>query len=377
VQLFRAGSPYGNPQDLVGHDATFSAAPPVGANTFTARYLGDTNYDQSTSNQISHPVTTNSSSTDLSDSPNPSACNQRVTFTADVVGLALHGGVPTGTVTFFDGAVSLGTTDLTGAEATTFTPNLAPGASHDITATYNGDTNYDPSTSLAVTQAVNACTVPVATDDAYATPLSTQLTVADTGVLSNDSNVDPTVPDGAALQTVPGHGTVTLNPAGGFTYTPTSGFTGDDAFTYCVSGDPDLVNCDSNTATATITVGTPEPTTTIAPSTTIPPSTTTPTTVTSTTIPPTTTTTTLDATTTPTTGADAPLLTPAAAAAAVLAAEIARPADAATSTTVPTSALPRTGTDTTLLLEIAIAALCGGAVSIAAARRRRTHAAKS
>ena len=52
------------------------------------------------------------------------------------------------------------------------------------------------------------------------------------------------------MVTGPGHGTLTLNPSGSFTYTPSPFFAGTDSFTYRANDG----TADSNTATATITV---------------------------------------------------------------------------------------------------------------------------
>ena len=96
-----------------------------------------------------------------------------------------------------------------------------------------------------------ANTAPVAVNDAYATPLNTPLVVAAaTGVLDNDTDADNDTLT-AAKVTDPANGTVTLNPNGGFTYTPTAGYSGPDSFTY--RANDGTVN--SNIATVTITVG--------------------------------------------------------------------------------------------------------------------------
>src|SRR6185295_13958098 len=72
---------------------------------------------------------------------------------------------------------------------------------------------------------------PNATNDSYTTFVNTTLTVAAPGVLANDAD-----PDGEALtavkQTNPGHGTVTLNANGSFTYIPATNYLGADSFTY-------------------------------------------------------------------------------------------------------------------------------------------------
>ena len=83
----------------------------------------------------------------LASSLNPSNTGQSVTFTATV-----PSGV-TGTVTFTSGSTVLGTSTLTGGVATIATASL-PAGSDPITATYNGDGNYNSATAT-LTQTVN------------------------------------------------------------------------------------------------------------------------------------------------------------------------------------------------------------------------------
>ncbi|GEM_PF-1362641 len=74
--------------------------------------------------------------------------------------------------------------------------------------------------------------VPTVAADAYSTSKGGSLTVgAETGVLANDSDVDG---DGLSARLVdsPSHGTVVLAEDGSFTYTPESGYYGQDSFTY-------------------------------------------------------------------------------------------------------------------------------------------------
>ncbi len=61
--------------------------------------------------------------------------------------------IPTGTVTFQDGAATLGTGTLSGGNATLTTSGLGAGV-HSITAIYGGDANFANSTSPALTQTV-------------------------------------------------------------------------------------------------------------------------------------------------------------------------------------------------------------------------------
>ena len=62
-------------------------------------------------------------------------------------------GTPTGTVAFHDGTISIGTGTLSAGQATLSTSTLSIGT-HSITAIYQGDATFEPSTSPAVTQTV-------------------------------------------------------------------------------------------------------------------------------------------------------------------------------------------------------------------------------
>lgn len=123
---------------------------PVGTHTITATYKGNTNYQTSTSVPVSLTVSQATSTTALASSPNPSTVGQTVTFTATVLPAAA-----TGTVTFLDGGSAFGTGTLSGGRASLSTSSLSIG-SHQITATYGGDSNAACSTSSPLTQTVNS-----------------------------------------------------------------------------------------------------------------------------------------------------------------------------------------------------------------------------
>jgi VCBS repeat-containing protein len=92
---------------------------------------------------------------------------------------------------------------------------------------------------------------PVARDDSYATQSSLRLTVdEDDGVLANDSPGDGDEELEAELVTTSENGTLRLDPDGGFTYEPRSGFSGVDIFTYRSTTEAQQ----SNVATVTINV---------------------------------------------------------------------------------------------------------------------------
>ncbi|SIO19312.1 hypothetical protein SAMN05444166_2918 [Singulisphaera sp. GP187] len=93
---------------------------------------------------------------------------------------------------------------------------------------------------------------PVANDDSYNTPQNQTLAIGGAGVLANDFD-----PDGNPLSTIlvsgPAHGSLLLNPEGAFWYTPTTGYTGPDSFTYKAFDTQDA----SNVATVNLNVTPP------------------------------------------------------------------------------------------------------------------------
>lgn len=74
-----------------------------------------------------------------------------VTFTGKV---SASSGTPTGTVTFLDGTTKLGTGTLSSGSATFQTSSLAAGV-HNVTVSYSGDSNFNASTSTALSQTVD------------------------------------------------------------------------------------------------------------------------------------------------------------------------------------------------------------------------------
>lgn len=92
--------------------------------------------------------------TALISSQNPASYGTRVTFIATVMPIG-DTAVPTGTVTFYNGATLLGTQMLNSSgEATYSTSSLTPGT-YSITAVYSGDTSNNPSTSSVLSQVIN------------------------------------------------------------------------------------------------------------------------------------------------------------------------------------------------------------------------------
>jgi hypothetical protein len=117
-------------------------------------------------------------------------------------------------------------TDFSGADTFTYQAVLNASAS----------AGADPitATSALATVTINVAPIapsPVAFDDSYSTAAGTQLTIPAPGVTGNDTKAN-----GATLLAVigsrPSNGNIEFHSDGSFSYTPASGFTGTDTFTY-------------------------------------------------------------------------------------------------------------------------------------------------
>jgi hypothetical protein len=153
--------------------ATYSTSSlSVGSHSITAVYGGDTDFTSSTSSTLSQTVNQDATASVVVSSANPSSLTQSITFTVTVTANAPGSGIPSGSVTFYDGSTILGDGSLDDSGvATLSTSDLAMG-DHSITAVYNGSPQYLVSTSLAWTQTVNA-------------PVATKLTISDQPVTLN------------------------------------------------------------------------------------------------------------------------------------------------------------------------------------------------
>lgn len=89
----------------------------------------------------------------LTSSGNPSLTGQAVTFKATVRGSVVASPIPSGTITFKDGATTLGNVSLASGTASFTISSLSLGT-HAITATYSGDANFNPTRSGTLSQTV-------------------------------------------------------------------------------------------------------------------------------------------------------------------------------------------------------------------------------
>jgi hypothetical protein len=127
-------------------------------------------------------------------------------------------------------------------------PGFSGADSFEYLARDGGGATSNPITVQITVNAINL--PPVANNDVLSIPQDTVVTVADPGVLGNDTD-----PEGHALristiESQPTNGSLSPGLLGGFTYTPNPGFSGTDTFSYRASDNAQ----DSNIATVQITV---------------------------------------------------------------------------------------------------------------------------
>jgi uncharacterized repeat protein (TIGR03803 family) len=134
---------------LTAGQATLSVLLPGGTRSLAAVYSGDATYSGSSSPIVTQTVNLPATTTAVTASATATYAASPVTFTATV-----SGGAPSGSVTFFDGNLTMGSAPLSAGTASFTTSALAVG-SHSVTATYSGDTANGASTSTALSITVS------------------------------------------------------------------------------------------------------------------------------------------------------------------------------------------------------------------------------
>jgi parallel beta-helix repeat protein len=141
---------------LAANGTALATISTLGAGTYpiTAVYSGSTEYASSNSNTVVEVINGAPTTTSLTSALNPSSFGQTVNFTATVAA-PQSATTPTGTVTFIDGATTLGSATLSNADVAQFSTSSLAAGSHNITAVFDGSTHDAKSTSNALVQIVN------------------------------------------------------------------------------------------------------------------------------------------------------------------------------------------------------------------------------
>jgi hypothetical protein len=235
--------------------ATFSTSTlSVGGHTITVVYNGDSTYFSVTSPALTQTVNQASTTTTITNSSlNPSTFGQSVTFTATLTVVGPGAGAPTGTVTFKDGATTLGTGAVNGSLVATLTTSAVVAGNRNITAVYGGDANFATSTSPGFMQQVNqastSTTLSASTaSSVFGQPVTFTATVVALAPGSGIPTSTVQFMDGASPLGAP----VALNGAGQAQLITSSLSLAAHPISAVYGGDTNFINSTSNTVVETV-----------------------------------------------------------------------------------------------------------------------------
>src|SRR5665213_1104350 len=123
-----------------------------GSHSLTASYAASGSFGASTSAAVALLIN-QTTTTVVTAAPNPAAQGVSVVLSATTTATS---GTPSGSVTFYDGATSVGAGTLNGFGTATLTVSSLAVGSHSITASYTATSGFLASTSAAVTLVINA-----------------------------------------------------------------------------------------------------------------------------------------------------------------------------------------------------------------------------
>ncbi|MGC2790785.1 MAG: choice-of-anchor D domain-containing protein, partial [Candidatus Sulfotelmatobacter sp.] len=136
-----------------------------------------------------------STTTALVSSPDPSNFAQSVTFTATVTAQpGFYKGPPPGTVNFLDGTTVLGSSTLNSSGVAALTTSKLLAGTHSITASYEGSTDFAPSTSPVLSQTVGGAIAKLsASSVTFGNETVGMTSAAKSVTLTNKGNTDLTI----------------------------------------------------------------------------------------------------------------------------------------------------------------------------------------
>ena len=243
------GKPYSVDSVLAGGTAAgafatsgVGTAKPVTVTGVTVTGTGNGNYTLTQQTGLTADITAAGTTNAVTSSANPALPGASVLFTSTLSVVSPGGGIPTGSITFKDGASALGTETLDGSGVVTFSTSSLAHTNHVITAEYAGDGNFAGSTnSLSPDQVIN--TPPVASLATYARNAGISAKIRISDLLTNTTDADGDVrrllavgssTNGATITTngsfvfyvPPPASNVNSNATDYFSYTISDGFTG-------------------------------------------------------------------------------------------------------------------------------------------------------
>lgn len=235
----------------------------VATHAISAHYLGDTNSAPSTALALSQVVEKAATSTSIVSSSNPAPVSEAITFTATVTATAPGSGTPSGKVSFFDGAMKIGSAQVDASSVARFTTSSLAVGGHGISAEYEGDGSFTTSKSDALAQNIDlrAASIAITTTPSpstYGEVVKVSVTVSGpTGVATGTVTLEK---DGATLITgkLGATGAISFSTTAfhAGTHTLTALYEGDGVY---LSGEGSLVHVVEKASTTTTLASTKNP----------------------------------------------------------------------------------------------------------------------
>lgn len=262
VEFFDGATSIGTATLVNGQASIATSLLTVGSHNITVSYEGSASFLPSTSSVLSHTIVDRTdTTTGLTSSSNPSVSGETVALVATVTG---SGAVPTGTVTFFDGASLIGSVGVDSAgNAVLYTSELAVG-DHPITAVYGGDAVFLASSSGALTQTVQRAGTNIGLTSSL-NPSSVGAQVTFTAVLTAAAPGSGTPTGSVEFRdgaTVLGNGT--LNGSGVATFATSDLAVGTHQITAAFAGNPSFAGATSVVLDQSVNTAPLVPTTAVA-----------------------------------------------------------------------------------------------------------------
>jgi hypothetical protein len=248
------------------YSTTATIASPPGSYPITPSVTG-TNIADYNVNLVNGTLTVTpptATTTKLASSAATTVVGTSLTFTATVTGTS-GTPAPTGTVTFKDGATTIGMGALSGAGVATYTTATLAAATHTITASYGGDTSNAASVSSVVSVVVSPPTATTTTLSSSSASVVVGASVTLTATVTGTSGTPSPTGMVTFMDGTTALGTGAVNGSGVATYTTTALATGSHTLTASYGGDTSNAASNSSSVMVAVWPGAPAFTVTLNP----------------------------------------------------------------------------------------------------------------
>lgn len=227
VEFFDGGTNLGTAVMAGGSASLKVSTLQAGSHIITAKYLGDSASQESTSATLAQGVNTADTTVTLVSNANPATVGTAIVFTATVES---KGKAPTGTVSFVEGSTVLATAPIVNGVASASVNSLKAGQ-HAIVARYNGDSGTQDSNSAVLLETVQQPTTTVVVSSVNPALTAQGMTLTAT-VTGSSPTGTITFKDGATVlgttALVNGTASIQIAQLSGGTHTITASYGGDN-----------------------------------------------------------------------------------------------------------------------------------------------------